>query len=149
MRCKKCKNNIDDDSTFCEFCGEQVVVIIGSKQDDNLNKFQNKKSFKPQKIKLLGDKKWFRLLRVVYALTFGATLISGIVSVILEEKPTKIIDKSRSLIVCNDSTKHTFLEVNEACNISTCEKLKEDKEGMFEYKKLCFSKDDKKLWQNY
>ena len=43
MNCNKCNNQIDEDSAFCEFCGEQILVIPKTQQNDSLNNFQNRK----------------------------------------------------------------------------------------------------------
>lgn len=72
MLCPKCNKRNDDDSRFCEFCGattqDKANINNDATKDDNFN--VDKIDMQISVLKKLNEKMWYRLLKIVYILSF-------------------------------------------------------------------------------
>ncbi len=96
MQCKKCKNNIDDDSLFCEFCGEKVLSTF---QYNNItNATQNKTNphnYTDSPLKKLNEKMWYRIVKTIYFLSMIFAMFTTINFAYYEEQD-KIDQRARA-----------------------------------------------------
>lgn len=79
MICQNCKKEIDNDSKFCEFCGNKIKIDKGYGKviDDILNNKQNQAEIT---LELLNKKMWYRALKVLYfvGIAIGTVIALGI-----------------------------------------------------------------------
>lgn len=83
MFCPNCKKEIDDDSKFCEFCGNKAKTDEG--HSELIEKILNEKKSPEKEIVLsapeqLNKKMWYRALKVLYivGIIVGIILSIGI-----------------------------------------------------------------------
>lgn len=62
-------------------------------------------------VQALNEKMWYRILKVIYAITGVLIFVLGGALVVDSTRPQKIIDSSGSFITCNDGRTFTFAEI--------------------------------------
>jgi len=94
MFCKNCGNKIEKDLKFCTKCGNSVV-------------YNEKENFKiNQKIIILNDKWWHRLLKVIYIITYIPLLL--IVPLVWSENLPYCYTYTYSVPSCSGSYSESF-----------------------------------------
>jgi hypothetical protein len=94
MICLKCEKEIDNDSKFCEFCGNKTEI---SQNPETKSLLKNRRGLR--EIEELNKKMWYRLLKVIYLASL-TLLIAFLIVLSFEEKPRKEFDGYNTLIHC-------------------------------------------------
>jgi len=82
MNCSKCNNPIDNDSKFCETCGERVSIIGRPQQNNTPNITRNNNTLgnihTNNPLKKLSEKMWYRMLKVTYIFSYLFFIVGAV-----------------------------------------------------------------------
>lgn len=111
MNCQNCKKEIDNDSKFCEFCGNKVEINKG--YSEVIEKILNKKK-DPEKGKILptpeqlNKKMWYRVLKVLYFLGIATGIVMALGVAIDEGAPMAFVVLTTLTLLILEIIKRSF-----------------------------------------
>jgi len=109
MNCTNCKREIDNDSKFCEFCGNETKTESYAEVVDKILKEETpKKKIKESELEQLNSKIWYRVLKVLYFLGIALGTLMSLGVAIAEEDPIAFFSLFLATLIISEVIKRSF-----------------------------------------